>query len=169
MSDLTEILDEGQQGWMSWVVAREPHASRSARQRLFDLRLRLKPVLAPLWLDIEPSAWREISKKSAMTLSARTGWSGTHGIITTLKNEQGPVDRFQARFSNDARYFTNYLKADLEMVNPDHLTAYQHEQMRNSPSGDMAHCSPITQSTFSVALGVVDGEHSGIFCIEGED
>lgn len=169
MSDLLEIIDEGQQGWMSWIVSRGPYVARSARQRLFDLRLRLKPGLAPLWSDIGPDAWLEISRKSALTLSAQTGWPGPHGIITTLKNDQRSVDEFQARFSEGARYFTNYLKADLEMVNPEYMTAYRHEQMRNSADGGMSFCTPITQSTFSVALGVVDGEQSGIFCIEGED
>lgn len=147
MSELLEILDEGRKGWQSWIIAREPYATRSARHRLDGLRQRFSPAVAALSEAFEPRHWNEVPPEDALKLMAHRG---KHGIANSgfdlppKRRAHGQLDRFMARFSDQARLFLN---------------AQMPPQF----------WQPMTRSTFDLALGVVDGDTIGIFCIEDED
>ncbi len=173
MSELLEILDEGRERWLSWIVAREPYANRSARHRLDILRQRFTPAVADLAKEFEPRNWLEAEPEPALRLAADRA---KHGIaynrleLPSKRVAHAQFDRFMDRFSGQSRLFLNTRKIGIENLPLDPGASREEiNRYENSLLITFDTSQPLTQSTFDLAVGVVDGDTIGIFCIEDED
>ena len=152
MSDLLTVTSSGRRNWLSWLVAEEVYASGSDRARLIRLRHSFQPAVAPLADEFTHSHWREVPLDEARLLTADRAKKGIAYNSFALPRRllsHPRVNSFFADFSDAARAFTNW-----------------GEIIGGGCSGGW---QPFTQSTFDLAVGVVDGKKIGIFCIEDED
>ncbi|WP_339744885.1 hypothetical protein [uncultured Maricaulis sp.] len=154
MTQELEVLDEGQKGWLSWIVARDLSA-RSARHRLDSLAQRM--VLVGNGTVGRPigKSWLEISREDA---ELRAHNFAKTGIAYALRDRLRPgleeprVRMFFERFTGQARVFSNWGSG-----------------LSLALGGGLSSWEPISESTFDMAFGLTDGDLVGIFCIEDED
>lgn len=151
MSDLLTVTSNGRRNWLSWLVAEEAYIAGSDRARLIRLRQSYQPAVAPLSDEFTHSHWREVSIDEAKLLAADRAKKGIAYNSMALPRRlisHPQVNRFFAVFSDAPRAFINWGE-----ISADGLCGWQ----------------SFTQSTFDLAVGVVDGKKIGIFCIEDED
>lgn len=153
MSELLTVISSGRRNWLSWLVAEEVYASGSDRARLIRLRQSFQPAVAPLFEEFTHSHWRELLVHEARVLAAdraKKGIAYNAMLVMPKRLTTHPeVDAFFEAFSDTARAFVNWAPF--------------------SSDGQSGYWAPFTQSTFDMAVGVVDGKKIGIFCIEDED
>lgn len=152
MSELLTVTSSGRRDRLSWLVAEEVYVAGSDRARLIRLRQSYQPALAPLSDEFTHSNWRELPIDEARLLAADRAKKGLAYNSMALPKRllsHPQVNQFFAVFSDAARAFINW-----GVISED---------------GCRAGWQPFTQSTFDMAVGVVDGKKIGIFCIEDED
>lgn len=152
MSDLLEIIDEGKQGWMSWIVALCPASFQPQPHRLNLLRARFNPAVGDLSPEFQPTAWQSISRAEGRALAAdriQNGLAYNSFQLPRGDRRHRTSERFFEHFSIDCDCFVNW------------------HSFPNDENG--AHWQPFTQSTIDLAIGVVDPERIGIICIQDED
>mgnify|MGYP003678449517 CR=1 FL=1 len=147
MSDLIEILDQGCQRRVSWVVARDL-STRSARHRLDALSQKMTVALSDV-ADPLGEGWQDIALADAKFLAhnfAKAGIAYAHRDKFRRGIRDSRVTGFFDQFSADGKAVTNW----------------GHREGFSSGSA-------FTTSTMDRAFGVLDGEKTGIICIEDED
>jgi len=147
------VLSEGRQDWLSWCVVRLQHPTETARAKLETFRTGFKPAVSGLNPDFVSTHWREISSKDGRILCADRAKNGLAYNPNLYKQSA------RARYPKSDAFFDLFDEGACCFVNWGEL----------SNDGRSGSWSPMTCSTFDLAVGVVDADKVGIFCIEDED
>ncbi len=163
---------------VSWLVLDNHRRTEDDLDRLMKVRSMMEP--RDFWFEglstgFDRNSWMQAPRDAAIALTEdanRRGLVYHRGGMPTEKLE--PTEAFAlfiSRFKPDARYYVTNLVKDMTLTHPtpDQIDILAKLAQFDGKSGMTRFTAPFTRAIMDCALGVVDAENAGIFCIEDTD
>ncbi|WP_300554655.1 hypothetical protein [Maricaulis sp.] len=173
-----EIVARGMDGNVSWLVLDNYRRGGEDLARLMTVRAMMEP--RDFWFEglssgFDPSAWMQAPRDAAIALTEDANRRGLvfhpGGMPQAEVEPSEAFALFISRFKPDARFYVTNLVAGMTLTEPtpDQIDILAQLAQFDGKSGLKRYTAPSTRAIMDSALGVVDAENAGIFCIEDTD
>lgn len=173
-----EIVARGMDANVSWLVLDNYRRGDDDLTRLMAVRAMMDP--RDFWFEglstgFDPSSWMQAPRDAAIALTEDANRRGLvfhpGGMPEAVLEPSEAFALFISRFKPDARYYVTNLVTGMTLTDPtpDQIDILAKLAQFDGKSGLKRYTAPFTRAIMDCALGVVDAENAGIFCIEDTD